>query len=391
MEFHIINHLKQSLLFLPKFGGFPLEPSPEDSCNLIFPKKEYFKIAFYIIGQMAPMTMAVVAYYFQTGGLENLDSSTGMTYLEKVSMMIFGGQLMIIYEITMGLYWFRKKDFGDFIMEVQQCVATLDQDVFQRQVEEAKKNMKLKIVLVMIISFGSALSGAYSGSQMLLEMLPEYPGDFIYYTFILTNPIINNLFILVGIICPSLACDYMIQILISLYGCCETELRQAYTNEKLISNALKKTLSICQLNESLNKLLSPFLALIFYICLILASVSTFSQTTFLFAEITELRLSFCITFMFLGVIYWQIPWILCNRGQRVENQKAKILKALLEIQENNNEDSFEGLQLKLKLAKSNSISPYSAFTLNHPTYGAMWTMVLTYVIVLMQFQASEKS
>ena len=166
--------------------------------------------------------------------------------------------------------------------------------------------------------------------------------------------------------------------------------------DRKIEDIIDYGLDICHLGKQMNTVCdSPFI--IVFIDLLLTLVCClYGITTIFFHPIGVMILNLALTFTFWSFGIGHFIGNLCSAGQTLEDVRREAKYSLQNlrraIQYSVKEKVSSDMNLLLdRLGEPDALAPKQFFAINHSTYLGMTSAIFTYLIVLTQFKASEKT
>ena len=158
---------------------------------------------------------------------------------------------------------------------------------------------------------------------------------------------------------------------------------------------IREIKSICRLIGTLNDFLAPFALIQCFLCLSLACGSSFNMSGILFSSWSAARISFTCSNALYLIQFMLNSYYINSAGQRLEDKVDDMKYHLQHIGEDpdihlkqSEQRQFSGLLNRLG-GSSTQLRPYSLFCVNNSSFLATVGVIITYLIVLMQFKSTE--
>jgi hypothetical protein len=153
---------------------------------------------------------------------------------------------------------------------------------------------------------------------------------------------------------------------------------------------------IFQLCEQADRLLGPITITLYFIHLILSACGIFFGTSLAEGLMKKnyLLITYGTSNFLLSICSMQYLWSLMNKGQRLCDSFARVKKSLqdLFIAKANILTAKERAQMDVlteRYSKDSPMRPMGVFSLNRASGTSISGLILTYIIVLLQFKSGE--
>ena len=168
-------------------------------------------------------------------------------------------------------------------------------------------------------------------------------------------------------------------------------------NEKMSNLFLyvEETKSLGHLIGALSRVLASLILLHSTLCLSLTCAAAFNITGLIFSAWSDVRISYTAMSLSLMIQFFLSMFHIYSQGQTLEDKIGRIRNYLQHLAEVHGMDfkQSEVFQLQGVLDKTRGddvkIRPYSCFAVNYSSFLSAIGVIITYLIVLMQFKVSE--
>ena len=162
-----------------------------------------------------------------------------------------------------------------------------------------------------------------------------------------------------------------------------------------LQSHIQQAKQICQLIVLLNNVLAPFTLVQCFLGMSLSCGAAFNISGILFSVWSKVRIFFTLSnLLFLILFLLNLNYIF-STGQNLEDKVDEIKDCLQQLGEDPDIDwiesekrQFDGIINKLG-GNGTQLRPYSYFNVNNSSFLATLGVIITYVIVLMQFKSTE--
>lgn len=156
----------------------------------------------------------------------------------------------------------------------------------------------------------------------------------------------------------------------------------------------KMCFDLVHVKQLMNTFLAPFLLLNFATALTMATLLTYSAVAVFFEEIAPLRKVTVIYCLCIAIVYLYLLNTLCSSGQKYQESVQTVMINFQELIRRKRPEFppqlLEDWALAKRLFKYNtSFTSYGYFSVNHSSFLKSASTLSAYLIVLMQFRASE--
>ena len=399
----ILMPIKEKLNFMNLLMFFPYNLKVNDQ-ELVMTKFEWFKIAMYTNIACFTWYICLILYlvepYFKTFKLEALHDASDTSLLDSVAKLtiplvsVCGGVVHII------MYAKKAKGFTKLCKEMETFPIN-DKDIIQVYKATVRKLKIMSLLCLMgsllnTIYFHFTLKHLFHGFELKYPFLVEIFKVVTFFnwqmTFYSGAHISANFLILFFIgLCLKLCNDLITKM--------EEEHKVHWTMgvNKLanLQSYFQQANFICHFISKLNNVLEPFILIQCALGLSLSFGAAFNVSGILFSAWSSVRICFTISNIFYLTLFIMNLFYIFYAGQELEDKVEEVKDNLQRLGEDpqvrlnqTEKRQFYGIMNKLG-GSITQLSPYSYFSVNNSTFLATVGVIITYLIVLMQFKSTE--